>query len=258
MRKKVGLALSGGGARGFSHIGVVRVLVENDIPIDLIAGTSAGSFVGGALACGMSGDEILAVGNRIGWLNVLRPSFSSKGLFSNAPIGKFVRDNFPFSRIEELKVPYAAVAYDLLKREPVILRDSGDLPTAIRASCAVPGIFTPVVDEEKRMLVDGGVVAPMPTDLVRAMGADVVIGVDLLACGASFHSRPRTSVGILFQSTMTLLRTASDSQATRPDVAIEPKIAHLRPDQIAKRDEFVRLGEEAAANMLDRIRAIIA
>ena len=253
--KKIGLVLSGGGARGFSHIGVVKVLEEHHIPIDLIAGTSAGSFVGGALACGLNADQILKMGNKIGWLNVLRPSFSPKGAFSNAPMGRFVETNFPTGKIEELKVPYAAVAYDLVKRETVVLRE-GSLAIAIRASCAVPGVFTPVMDNG-RILVDGGVVAPMPTDLIREMGADVVIGVDLLACGASFHSRPRTSVGILFQSAMTLLRTASDSQSTKPDVAIEPAIAHLRPDQISKRDEFIRLGEEAARNSIEAIKELI-
>jgi NTE family protein len=256
MRKKVGLALSGGGARGFSHIGVVRILVENNIPIDFIAGTSAGSFVGGALACGLSGDEILAIGNKIKWGNVLRPSFSPKGAFSNAPLARFIEANFPVRRIEDLKIPYTAVAYDLMKREGVVLTD-GDLPTAIRASCAVPGIFTPVFDEQGRMLVDGGVVAPMPSDVVREMGAEIVIAVDLLASGATFHSRPLTSFGILVQSTMSLLRTASRAQITSPDITIVPQIAHLRPDQISKRDEFVRLGEESALEMIDQIKAIV-
>jgi len=255
-RKKVGLALSGGGARGFSHIGVLKVLAEHNIQIDLIAGTSAGSFVGGALASGLSPARIEEIGNGIGWLNVLRPSFSMKGAFSNAPIGRYIKENFPVAKIEELMIPYAAVAYDLLNRETVVVKE-GDLATAIRASCAVPGVFTPVMDEHGRMLVDGGVVAPMPTDIVRAMGADIVIGVDLLACGASFHSKPRTTVGILFQSAMTLLRTASDAQATKPDITIEPEIAHLRPDQISKRIEFVRLGEDAARKNIDAIQQLV-
>ena len=109
----------------------------------------------------MSPAEIEEIGNGIGWLNVLRPSFSLKGAFSNAPIGRYIEENFPVAKIEELKIPYAAVAYDLLNREPVVLME-GDLATAIRASCAGPGVFTPVMDEQGRMLVDGGVVAPMP------------------------------------------------------------------------------------------------
>lgn len=255
-QKKIGLALSGGGARGFSHIGVLKVLAEHNIRIDLIAGTSAGSFVGAALASGLSPAQIEHIGNKIGWLNVLRPSLSLKGAFSNAPIGAFVKANFPVAKIEELSTPFAAVAYDLHRRESVVVKD-GDLATAIRASCAVPGVFTPVIDVHGRMLVDGGVVAPMPTDVVREMGADIVIGVDLLACGASFHSRPRTTVGILFQSAMTLLRTASAAQDTKPDITIEPQIGHLRPDQISKRVEFVRLGEEAARRLVEHIKTVI-
>ena len=256
LRKKVGLALSGGGARGFSHIGVLKVLAEHDIPIDVIAGTSAGSFVGGALACGLSAKEIEDIGNSIEWRNVLRPSFSMKGAFANAPLGSFVRSKYPVASIEDLPIPYAAVAYDLEKRETVVMR-KGDLATAICASCAVPGVFTPVSDGNGRSLVDGGVVAPMPTDIVREMGADIVIGVDLIACGATFSSAPRTGFGIMLRSGMTLLRAATNAQETKPDVAIEPEIAHLRPYLISRRQEFVRLGEEAARRSINSIKDLL-
>src|SRR5262245_19789889 len=116
-RKKVGLVLSGGGARGFSHVGVVKVLAEHNIPIDLITGTSAGSFVGGALAAGLGSEEIVEMAHKIGWLDIVRPAFSFKGLLSNAPLGRFLEKNFPIRRFEDLKIPFAAVAYDLNKAE---------------------------------------------------------------------------------------------------------------------------------------------
>ena len=256
-RKKIGLALSGGGARGFAHVGVLKVLAEHNIPVDFIAGTSAGSFVGGALACGLGIDEIVKIANKIKWSNMTGFSYSPRGVLSNAAMGKFIRENFPTLRFEELRIPFAAVACDLESGEEVILRDNGDLELAIRSSCAVPGVFLPVNDGNGRTLVDGGVVAPVPTQIVREMGADVVIAVDLLASGANFRRAPRTILGMLFQSAMTMLRTVSKHQHYHADIILVPQIGHLRPDEISKRDEFIRLGEEAANERIDEIKRLI-
>lgn len=255
--KKIGLAISGGGARGFAHIGVLKVLADNNIPIDMIAGTSAGSVVGGAFASGMSVEEIVIMASKVGWTNMTRPSLSPLGLLSNAPMGRFIEREFPVCRFEDLAFPFAAVACDFESGEEVVFQHTGDLAFAIRASCAVPGIFAPLTDENGRMLVDGGVVAPMPTDAAKKMGADILIAVDLLACGATFRTRPRTAFGMLFQSAMTLLRAASRNQHYHADVVIAPQIAHLRPDEIKKRDEFIALGEAAAREKLDEIKALI-
>jgi NTE family protein len=256
-RKKVGLALSGGGARGFAHVGVIKVLEKHGITIDLIAGTSAGSIVGGALATGLSADEIEAISAKISWFNMTGFSYSPRAILSNTSMGNFLRANFPANRFEDLKVPFAAIACDLEKGEPVVLKDSGDLISAIRASCAVPGVFAPLEGEGGRMLVDGGVVEPIPTRTVKKMGADIVIAVDLLASGATFRGVPRTMLGMLFQSAMTMLRVASKNQHYRADVVIVPRISHLRPDEISKRAEIIRLGEEAAAEAIDKIKALI-
>lgn len=256
-RKKIGLALSGGGARGFSHVGVLAVLAENNIPIDMIAGTSAGSIVGGALASGMSIEEIRAMASKIGWMNMTRPSLSPLGLLSNLPMGKFLKQHFPVSQFEDLSIPFAAVAFDLERGEEVVLKGTGDLIYAIRASCAVPGVFAPMRNAEDRMLVDGGVVAPMPTDAVREMGADIVIAIDLISCGATFRNRPRTALGMMFQSSMALLRSASRNQHYHADIVIEPAIAHLRPDEITKREEFIALGRAAAEEKIDEIKSLI-
>ena len=256
-QKKIGLALSGGGARGFAHVGVLRAFAENDIPVDVIAGTSAGSFVGGAYAAGMSAEEIIAIGKKVSWLGVAGFSYSPRGLLSNAPMGKFIAQNFPVTRFEELPVPFAAVACDLETGDEVVLKDEGDLAEAIRASCAIPGVFVPVIDGEGRALIDGGVVSPMPTRAVRKMGAEIVIAVDLLTCGSTFWGRPSTLLGTFFQSAMMMIRTASRNQHFRADIVIEPKIAHIRPDEIGKRDELVELGEKAALEKLDDLRKLI-
>jgi len=257
-RKRVGLVLSGGGARGFSHVGVLKVLTEHNIPIDLITGTSAGSFVGGALASGLSADEIVDIANRIGWLNMTRPSFSPMGMLSNAPMGKFIEKHFPAGRFEDLKIPFAAVAYDLNKSEVVIHKDTGDLAFAIRTSCAVPGIFVPLKDKSGRLLIDGGVVSSMPTEVAREMGAEIVIAVDLVSCGATFRSGARSGFAVAIRGALALLRTATQNQRPLADIVIDPQIAHLRPDQISKRDEFIHLGEEAARNSIEAIKDLVA
>jgi NTE family protein len=255
--KKIGLALSGGGARGFAHIGVLRAMLAQNIKIDLIAGTSAGAVVGGAIASGMSLDDISAMAAAVRWRNMTRPSLSPLGLLSNAPMGKFLAAHLVAKRFEDAPIPFGAVACDFETGEEVVLTGPGDLAFAIRASCAVPGIFAPLHDDDRRLLVDGGVVSPVPIDAVRQMGADVVIAVDLLSCGATFRSRPRTAFGMMFQSAMMLLRAAARNQRYEADVIVVPEIAHLRPDEINKRDEFIRLGEVAALEKIAEITSII-
>lgn len=254
---KVGLALSGGGARGFAHIGVLKALVENDIRIDMIAGTSAGAFAGGAFAAGMTPDEIAAMSAEVRWLNVTRPSLSPLGLLSNAPMGKFIQRHFPVKSFEECSIPFAAVAGCPADGEEVVFT-TGDLAFAIRASCAVPGVFSPLKHSDGRLLVDGGIISPLPVSAVRELGVDVVIAVDLMASGATFRSRPRGAPGIAIQSTMTLLRTLSRTQHAEADIVIIPQIAHIRPDRLGKRDELIDLGETATRERIDAIRSLVA
>ncbi len=256
-RKKIGLALSGGGARGFAHIGVLRVLADNSIPIDMIAGTSAGSIIGGAYASGMSAAEIEAMSEKTGWLNTIRPTLSFGGMLSSAPMGNFLARNLPVTRFEDLNIPFAAVAFDLATSETVVFRDQGDLVMAIRASCAVPGVFAPIRDENGRMLVDGGVLSPMPVEIVRSMGADTVIAVDLISSGSAFSRNSWTAAGIVLQSGLAMLRAVTLAERSRANIAIEPAIAHLRPDQIGKRKEFIALGEKATQDALPQILSII-
>ena len=257
-RKKIGLALSGGGARGFAHVGVLKALATHSIPIDFVSGTSAGSFVGGAFAAGMSPKEILEIGRKVSWFSIAGFSYSPRGLLSNAALGKFIEQNFPFTRFEDLSIPFAAVACDLEAGTEVVLKEAGDLAFAIRASCAIPGVFVPLIDDQGRSLIDGGVVSPMPTKAVQKLGADIVIAVDLLACGSTYWGKPSTLLGTFFQSAMMLLRTASKNQHYRADIVIEPQIEHIRPDELKKMDEMVELGEKAALEQINDIKALIA
>ena len=256
-RKKVGLALSGGAARGFAHIGVLKVLAAHEIPVDYIAGTSAGSFAGAAFASGLSVEEIIKMGRKIGWRNMTGFSYSPKGLLSNAAMGNFIKQNLPFKKFEDLPIPFAAIACDLETGDEIVLKDKGDLIFAVRASCALPGVFMPLEDEKGRKLIDGGVVAPVPTRAVKKMGAEIIIAVDVISSGATYWGSPSTLLGVFFQSAMMLLRTASKAHHYRADVVIIPKISHLRPDEIGKMDEFIKAGEEAALEKIDEIKKLI-
>src|SRR5947207_8518961 len=173
-RPRIGLALSGGAGRGIAHVGVLRALTENQIPIDAIAGASAGALAGGSFAAGLSIDELEEMARGFRWRHTQRFSFSRLGLQSNAGLEKFLRAKLPVTRFEDLKVPFAAMVTDLLKGELIVLRDRGDLPFAIRASCCIPFLITPVKDAEGRLLIDGGIVANLPISHARDLGADLV------------------------------------------------------------------------------------
>src|SRR3982751_3435453 len=170
-RPRISLALSGGAARGMAHVGVLRALIENGIPIDCIAGTSAGSLVAGAFASGLSIDEIEDFGRKLRWRHIGRVTMSRLGVQSNERFEHYLRERLPITKFEDLPIPFAAVATDLKTGSAVVLRDKGDVPFAIRASCTIPGWYVPVIDEHGRQLVDGGLVAVIPSSVARALGA---------------------------------------------------------------------------------------
>ncbi|GAB4348161.1 MAG: patatin-like phospholipase RssA [Gammaproteobacteria bacterium] len=179
-RPTIGIALGGGSARGWAHIGVLQALAEQGIRPDVVAGTSIGSLVGAAYASG-SLDELKAWVVTLTWPQVvsfLDPSFSG-GLIAGRKLFDFLREHLTISNIEELPIPFGAVATDLDTGQEVWLQ-KGSILGAVRASVALPGLFTPV-EYEHRWLLDGGLVNPVPVSLCRALGAELVIAVDLNA-----------------------------------------------------------------------------
>ncbi len=256
-RPRVGLALSGGAARGIAHVGVLKVLAEQNIPIDFVAGTSAGSIAGGALAAGMSLEEVEKIARNLRWKDMGRMTLSKLGVQSNARLEEFLRKLLPVTRFEDLKIPFAAVATDLHSGEPVVLSGEGDVPFAIRASCTIPGWYVPVTDSRGRQLVDGGLVANVPAAAARSLGADVVIAVDVNAEGAKFLGPPQSAIGVIFQSMMVVQRTVSVLQLQDADIVVRPRCGHIRWDEMKRADELIRLGEEAARATLNRIQRLI-
>src|SRR5882762_8087216 len=256
-RPRVGLALSGGAARGIAHVGVLRALEENAIPIDAIAGASAGALIGGAYAAGLSIAELEALARKFRWRHMSRLSFSRMGLQSNAPMGKFLHASLPVTRFEELRIPFAALATDLQTGTAVVMRDTGDLTFAIRASNCLPAFYIPVRDPERRLLVDGGLVANLPISHTRDLGADIVIAVDVGADGAKFMDRPRTALGVLTQVFVAVERVVSNQETANADLIIAPKVGHIRWDETRRSEEFLNLGYEAGFQSIDQIKDLV-
>lgn len=257
-RPSIGLALSGGAARGLAHVGVLRALSEHDIPIDFLAGTSAGALVAGTYASGMTVDEIESIARSLRWRDVGRMTMSRMGVQSNERLEQYLRSRLPVTRFEEFPIPFAAVATDLKSGRGVILQGEGDVPFAIRASCAIPGWYVPVTDEHGRQLVDGGLVANIPSDVARSMGADVVIAVDVNAEGATFLGPSLSIISVVLQSMMLVQRTASLYQSAVADLVIKPKIGHIRWDEMGRADELISAGYEAGNESIPEIQRVIA
>jgi NTE family protein len=256
-RLRVGLALSGGAARGAAHVGVLKVLLEAGVPVDCVAGTSAGALVGGAFAAGMNVPDLEELGREMRWRNFGRMTLSRLGVQSNARMEEYIRARFPLTRFEELPIPFAAVATDLHSGQAVVMRDEGDLAFAIRASCAVPGWYVPVTDAQGRQLVDGGLVANLPAAAARSLGPDIVIAVDVNAEGAKFLGPPQSAIGVLFQSIMVVQRTVSTHEGRHADIVIKPKVGHIRWDEMARSRELLAAGEEATRELLPAIKTLI-
>src|SRR5947199_2357081 len=176
-RAGVGLALGGGFARGFAHLGVLQVLEQNNVPLSHIAGTSVGSILGAAYASGAPLARIIETCRTLRFRDIARWRVSRLGLASNQRLENLIERVFESRQFEDLRIPLAVVATDLNSGEPVVFTQ-GDLVDAIRASCAFPGLFEPV-EIGTRCLADGGLVAPVPTRAARDLGAAVVIGVSV-------------------------------------------------------------------------------
>jgi len=254
---ETGLALGGGAARGWAHIGVIRALQAKNIRISHIAGTSIGAFVGAFAATGRLDDlerEILSFDWKQG-LGYFASVPSRTGMLNGRRITDFLREYLGTARLTETKIPLCSVATDLRNGNEVVLRDCG-LVQAVRASIAVPGIFTPV-EHDGRLLVDGGLINPVPVNVVRQMGADHVIAVDLNRV-SSDPDRPilqseepnvleiiGASANII-EAGLTRSRLAVDP----PDILVRPRLEHISFLEFNRGEEALRVGYETAMQAL--------
>jgi NTE family protein len=251
-RPKIGLALGGGFARGLAHIGVLKVFEEEHIPIDFIAGTSVGSVIGAGYASGVSARELSQMAATVRFKDFSRWTISRLGLFSNDRMSKFLGRIMRCRTFEELRIPLAVAATDIITGEPALFT-SGDLIDPVRASCAYPGIFLPV-NINGRLLIDGLLGHAVPAMPLREMGAERVVSVHLSADWVK-PGGPRHVFDIIGQCFSIAQDRTSGPWRSASDVVLEPAIGEFGYDDFARAPELVRAGEAAARAALPKIRA---
>lgn len=259
-RPKIVLVLSGGGARGLSHIGVLKVFQEEGIPIDGIAGTSVGALVGGLYCSGLDVEKIEIMAEEIGWTsltNISPPSIVgmivADKLFSSENMEKYIAEKIGNKQFHELKIPFACVATDLKTGERIIFRE-GDVAGAVRASATIPGVFSPA-EYRHRKLVDGGVVANIPVDLAKMLSADIIVVVDISADFTKYSTANMLLVlnqSIYIQSS--LLSTEALKQA---DVVINPRVGDVSAYELWRGRECIDAGVIAARKAMPKLKKLI-
>jgi NTE family protein len=253
-RAGIGLALGGGFARGFAHLGVLQVLEQNHIPISHIAGTSVGSILGAAYASGAPLARIIATCRTLRFRDIARWRVSRLGLASNQRLGSLIERVFESRRFEDLRIPVAVVATDLTTGEPVVFTQ-GHLVDAIRASCAFPGLFEPVMIGT-RCLADGGLVAPVPTRAARDFGAELVIGVSV-GIPDGFRGSPTNIFQVVSRAVNAAQKHQLEVWERHADLVLRPDVQSLAWDDFDRADEAIAAGAAAALRALPRIEKLL-
>lgn len=251
---KVGLALGGGAARGFAHIGVIKALEANGITPDLVVGTSAGSLVGALYAAGNNGSALqkMAIDMDEGAISDWSVPFFSgpTGVLKGEGLQNYVNRAVQGQPIEKLKMPFGAVATDLKSGRPILFR-RGNTGAAVRASSSVPGVFKPVrigtID-----YVDGGLVSPVPASFARKMGADFVIAVNI---SAQPEVQPASGAfEILLQTFAIMGQSLNQYELQQADIVIRPELASMKGSDFQSRGKAITAGERAAIAAIPELR----
>ena len=251
---RIGLALGGGAARGFAHIGVIQVLEEAGIQPDLVVGTSAGSLVAALYASGKAGAELAALAQGMDEGAITDWSFPGRGVIRGEALARYVREQTGQRTIEQMRLPLGIVATDL-DSGAAILFQRGDTGMAVRASSAVPAVFQPV-RIGTREYVDGGLVSPVPVRFARQMGAELVIAVDISTppdgapTGDAFK--------MLLQTFSIMGKSINHFELRDADVVVRPKLVGVGSADFAARTRAIAAGREAAQALLQEIRRQVA
>jgi NTE family protein len=251
----IGIALGGGFARGIAHVGVLKVLEQEGIPVRVVAGTSVGALIGAAYCSGVTVDELHEMAHNVRFTTFARWTLSRCGFASNDRMISFLTRFLKVKTFEELRIPLGVTATDFNTGEGVVFH-SGSMIDPVRASCAYPGMFLPV-QIRGRYLVDGMLSHPVPTCPVRDMGADRVLAVHLKGTWAN-GGAPRHLFDVIGQS----FAIAQDAMSTvwrqAADLVIEPDVAGFAYDDFKRADDLVRVGEVAMKNALPEVRKWLA
>ena len=261
-RPKIGLALGGGGPKGLAHIGVIKALEKNNIPIDFIAGTSVGSLIGGFYAYSKNIATIEEYLMKKNWLQILSyfadPSIRG-GLIEGNKMERFLDEYLYSSSFSDVKIPFHATSIDIQTGDLVNL-NSGSLSRAIRASCAVPILFKPV-EISDHFYLDGGLISSVPVETVRKMGADIIIAVQLNKHFKSHEDIRSLSIQEIGEIALQIVEgNIAKNEVKRANYIICPSVAHIRWHHLLqpnKKEEGIRLGEEAALKIIPSIKLIL-
>lgn len=252
-RRRVGLALGGGAARGIAHIGVLEVLEEANIPIDCIAGTSAGAIAGGLYAAGITPAQMRQAVQDLNWLEIASFGLPKMGLLNFDKAVEWLDsllEGHPLT-FEELRIPFAAVAADIVRGELIAI-NTGRLSAALRASSSVPGFFNPI-KMGKRLLVDGGTLNNLPVSVAQRLGADYVIAVDLLPPGTVGGKEPANVMELTVTALYMLMRSTHNEGAAA-DRVILPSIGHVSLFDLGRREELIEAGREATRQVIPLLK----
>lgn len=250
---KIAIVLGAGASKGFAHIGVLKVLEANKVPIDMIVGTSAGSFVGSLYAYGYNAFQLQEISFAIERGDIVDFGIPDKGFIKGDALEEFTNTKVKNAPIENLKMPFYAVATDIQSGEEIIF-SSGNTGTAVRASSAIPGVFMPV-QIGKRLYADGGIVSPVAVEAARRLGADIVIAVDISA--DIDNTLPEGTIDMILKSVSIMHSKIAATQIKKADVVIKPKVGYIGSSDFTKRHEAVLEGEKAATEALPEIQNII-
>ncbi len=253
-RPRIGLALGGGFARGIAHIGVLKVLQENNVKIDCVAGTSVGALIGTLHASGTSLEAMQQQAAATQFKDFGTWTLSWLGLASNAKLADYLQRSCSLERFEDMQIPLAIAATDLGSGQPVYFT-SGEICPALRASCAYPGLFLPV-EHQGRLLVDGFLAAPVPVDAVRMLDADIIIAV-YLESGGEGAAKPKNLADVIGRSFSIMQDHARQTWRQKADVVIEPDVRKFEWDDFRKTPELIAAGEAAARAALPQIISLL-
>lgn len=250
---KIAVVLGAGASKGFAHIGVLKVLETNKIPVHMLVGTSAGSFVGSLYAYGFDAFQLQKIAMAIEKGDIADITIPDNGFLKGERLADFVNKTIRNTPLEKLKIPFYAVATNIQTAQEVIF-GQGNTGTAVRASCSIPGVFRPVKISGS-MYVDGGVVSPVAVDAAKKQGADVIIAVDI--SGDVDNTQPSGTLENILQSINIMYSKIAASQLLKADIVIKPKVGHIGAADFDKRHEAILEGERAANDALPKIRGII-
>ena len=254
-RPKLGLALSGGGSRGAAHVGVIRVLEQAHIRPDFIAGTSCGAITGAFFAAGIPLSKQLAFVDRLRWRSLrMLGGIPRMGFFQSGEMERFLTTVLGDRRLEDLAIPTAVVATEFRTARPLIFRE-GRVAHALSASSAIPVIFSPVMDGDS-VLVDGGLTDNFPVQVCRGMGADIVLGVRVVA---GFHEkrRYRNLFDVAMGALELLVKDSTERGSDAADLCIDPTVHHINPSDLSRTLELVAAGEAAMREALPRLKQLL-